>query len=53
MVSAAYKATCKIVQVRLEEFVERQQHLAEEQGGFRKGRGYRHQMVTLHLQAEL
>ena len=53
VVSAAYKAMCKIVQVRLEEFVERQQLLAEEQGGFRKGRGCRDQMVTLHLLGQI
>ena len=52
VVSAAYKAMCKIVQVHLE-FVERQQLLAEEQGGFRKGRGCRDQMVTLHLLGQI
>ena len=49
VVSAAYKAMCKIVKVRLKEFVERRQLLAEKQGGIRKGRGCRDQMVTLHL----
>ena len=53
VVSAAYKAMCKIVQVPLEEFVERRQLLAEEQGGFRKRRGCRDQLVTLHLLGQI
>ena len=52
-VSAAYKAMCKVVQIRLEEFVERLHLLAKEQGGFRKGRGCRDQMVTLHLLGQI
>ena len=47
LTSVAYKAKCAIVQVRLEQVVEGGQLLAEKQGGFRKGRGCRDQIVTL------
>jgi len=53
LTSLAYKAMCAIVQVRLEQVVEGGQLLAEEQGGFRKGRGCRYQIVTLILLGQI
>ena len=53
LISVAYKAMCAIVQVRLEQGVEGGQLLAEEQGGFRKGRGCRYQIVTLILLGQI
>ncbi len=53
MTSVAFKAMCAIVQVRLEQVVEGGQLLAEEQGGFRKGRGCRYQIVTLILLGQI
>ena len=46
LVSVVYKAMCVIVQERL---VEERQLLAQEQGGFRRGRGCRDQILTLAL----
>ena len=46
LVSVVYKAMCVIVQERL---VEERQLLAEEQGGFTRGRGCRDQILTLAL----
>ena len=40
---------CLIVQERLVEVVEEKQLLAEEQGGFRRGRGCRDQILSLSL----
>ena len=53
LTSVADKAMCAIVQVRLEQVVEGVQLLAEEQGGFRKGRGCRDQIVTLILLGQI
>ena len=39
LVSVVYKAICLIVQERLVKVVEERQSLAEDQGGFRRGRG--------------
>ena len=39
LVSVVYKAMCLIVQERLVKVVEERELLAEEQGGFRRGRG--------------
>ena len=49
LLSTVYKAMCMIVQDRLTQVVEERQLLVEEQGGFRKGRGCRDQMLTLTL----
>ena len=48
LVSVPYKATCMIVKERLALVVE-DRLVAAEQGGFRKGRGYRDQILTLML----
>ena len=53
LTSVAYKAMCAIVQVRLEQVVEGGQLLAEEQGGFHKGRGCRDQIVILILLGQI
>ena len=55
LTSVAYKAMCAIVQfrIRLEQVVEEGQLLAEEQGGFRKERGCRDQIVTLILLGQI
>ena len=39
LTSVAYKAMCSVVHRRLLHMVEEKQLVAEEQGGFRKGRG--------------
>ena len=39
LASVAYKAMCSVVHRRLLHMVEEKQLVAEEQGGFRKGRG--------------
>ena len=49
LVSVVYKAMCLIIQERLVSVVEERQLLAEEQGGFRRGRGCRDQILTLTL----
>ena len=49
LVSVVYKAICLIVQERLVKVVEERQSLAEDQGGFRRGRGCRDQILTLTL----
>ena len=53
LTSVAYKAMCAIVQVRLKQVVEGGQLLAEEQGGFRKGKGCRDQIVTQILLGQI
>ena len=53
LVSVAYKTMCSIVQQRLVQVVEQRQLLAEEQGGFRKGRGCRDQVLTLMLLGQM
>ena len=45
--SVVYKAMCIIVQERLLKVVEERQLLAEEHGGFRRGRGCRDQILTV------
>ena len=49
LVSVVYKAMCLIIQERLVSVVEERQLLAEEQGGFRRGRRCRDQILTLTL----
>ena len=49
LVSVPYKALCRIVQRRMMEVVEERGLVAEEQGGFRRGRGCRDQVLTLML----
>ena len=49
LTSVAYKAMCSMVHRRLVHMVEEKQLVAEEQGGFRKGRGCRDQLRTLVL----
>ena len=49
LVSVAYKAMCSIIHGRLEHMVGEKNLVAEEQGGFRKGRGCRDQLLTLVL----
>ena len=44
-----YKAMCNVVHRRLLHVVEEKQLVADEQGGFRKGRGCRDQLMTLVL----
>ena len=44
-----YKAMCLIVQERLVKVVEEKQLLAEQQGGIRRGRGCRNQILSLTL----
>ena len=51
LTSVAYK--CSVVHQRLVHMVEEKQLLAEEQGGFRKGRGCRDQLMTLVLLGQL
>ena len=46
LVSVVYKATCLIIQERLVKVVEERQLLAEEQGGFKRGRACRDQILT-------
>ena len=47
-----YKAMCLIIQKSLVNVVEERQLLAEEQGGFRRGKGCGDQTVTLTLLGE-
>ena len=49
LVSVPYKALCRIVQRRMMEVVEERGLVAEEQGGFTRGRGCRDQVLTLLL----
>ena len=49
LLPVAYKAMCSIAQNRLVHVVEERKLVAEEQGGFRKGRGCRDQLMTLVL----
>ena len=49
LVPVAYKAMCSVILGRLSQVVEERSLVAEEQGGFRKGRGYREQLLTLVL----
>ena len=51
--SVVYKVMCSIVQQRMTQMVEEKQLLAEEQGGFRKGRGCRDQVLTLTLLGQI
>ena len=51
--SVAYKAMCSMVHRRLVHMVEEKQLVAEEQGGFRKGRGCRDELMTLVLLGQL
>ena len=53
LVPVAYKAMCNIIQGRLRHVVEEKNLVAEEQGGFRKGRGYRDQLLTLVLLGQI
>ena len=53
LVSVVYKAMCSIVHQRMTQVVEERQLLAEEQGGFRKGRGCRDQVLTLTLLGQI
>ena len=48
-VPCVYKVMCSIVQQRMTQMLEEKQLLAEEQGGLRKGRGCRYQVLTLML----
>ena len=50
LVPVVYKAMCSVIQGRLEHVVVEKNLVAEEQGGFRKGRGCRDQLLTLVLQ---
>ena len=47
LVSVVHKAKCLIVQERLIMVVEEKKLLPEDQGGFRRGRGCRDQILTL------
>ena len=49
LVPVAYKAMCSVIQGRLRHVVEERNLVAEEQGGFRKGRGCTDQLLTLVL----
>ena len=49
LVPVAYKAMCSVIQGRLRHVVEERNLVAEEQRGFRKGRGCRDQLLTLVL----
>ena len=49
LVPVAYKVMCSVIQGRLRHVVEERNLVAEEQGGFRKGRGCRDQLLTLVL----
>ena len=53
LVSVVYKVMCLVVQERLVQLVEGEQLLAEEQGGFRRGRGCRDQLLTLTLLGQM
>ena len=53
LVPLAYKALCGIIQVRLTEVVRERNLVVEEQGGFRRGRGCRDQLLTLMLLGQI
>ena len=53
LTSVAYKPMCSVVHSRLLHMVEEKQLVAEEQGGFRKGRGCRDQLITLVLLGQM
>ena len=53
LTSVAYKAMCSVVHRRLVHMVEEKQLVAEEQRGFKKGRGCRDQLMTLVLLAQM
>ena len=53
LVSVPYKAMCIIVKERLGLVVEGRKLVAEEQGGLRKGRGCKGQILTLILERNL
>ena len=53
LASVAYKAMCSVVHRRLVHMVEEKQLVAEEQGGFKKGRGCRDQLMTSVLLGQL
>ena len=53
LVPVAYKAMCGIVQERLTQVVGEKNLVAEEQGGFRRGRGCRDQLLTLMLLGQM
>ena len=51
--TVVYKLMCSMVQGRLVQIVEGKHVLAEEQGGFRRGRGCRDQILTLTLLGQM
>ena len=53
LVPVLYKAMCGIVQERLTQVVGEKNLVAEEQGGFRRGRGCRDQSLTLTLLGQI
>ena len=53
MVSVVHKLMCSMVQGRLVQMVEGEHLLAEEQDGFRRGRGCRDQILTLTLLGQM
>ena len=53
LVAVLYKALCSIVQKRMMEVVEENGLVAEEQGGFRRGRDCRDQVLTLSLLGQI
>ena len=53
LVPVAYKAMCGIVQERLTQVVGERNLVAEQQGGFRRGRGCRDQLLTLMLLGQI
>ena len=53
LVPVAYKAMCGIIQERLTQVVGERNLVTEEQGGFRRGRGCRDQLLTLMLLGQI
>ena len=53
LVAVPYKALCSIMQKRMMVVVEEKSLVAEEQGGFRSGRGCRDQVITLMLLGQM
>ena len=53
MIPVAYKAMCSITHGRLAQVVEEGNLVAEEHGGFRRGRGSRDQLLTLVLLGQM
>ena len=53
LILVAYKAMCSVIHKRLVHIVEEKQLVAEKQGGFRKERGCRDQLMTLALLEQL